>query len=67
MRRAFGWRRRDLAANAASAVSAANFSIVAGVPTIFVTAPSIGQVWAVGMTKTITWNHNLGSNSFVEI
>jgi hypothetical protein len=39
--------------------SAVNFAMAE--PVITVTAPTAGTGWAVGTTRAITWNHNLGS------
>ncbi len=48
-------------------VSNAVFSIVTGTPSITVTSPNTAVAWAAGSSRAITWNHNLGLNSFVRL
>jgi hypothetical protein len=38
-----------------------------GAPSIALTAPAAGAVWAIGTTKTIAWTSNLGALEKVEI
>ncbi len=47
--------------------SNANFTIATAAPSITVTSPNTAVNWAVGSTRSINWNHNLGANSFVRI
>ena len=52
-----------------TAVDASNavFSIATASPSITVTSPNTAVAWAIGSARVITWNHNLGANSFVRI
>ena len=45
--------------------SAVNFTIAS--PLITLTAPNTAVNWAVGTTRAVTWNHNLGSDETVHI
>ena len=46
-------------------VSDAVFSVAS--PSITVTAPNTAVEWTIGTTRSITWNHNLGINTFVRV
>jgi hypothetical protein len=50
---------------AASALNAGNFTIEPA--TLAVTAPSAGEVWQIGSSKTIRWTSNLGKLEPLEI
>ena len=51
----------------AAAMSATNFQIATGTPTLTVTTPNTSPAWIIGTAQTIRWTHNLGANSSVRV
>jgi hypothetical protein len=43
--------------------SDAPFVVVGGSPSISITAPKSGTTWTIGTVRTISWKHNLGSDT----
>jgi uncharacterized repeat protein (TIGR01451 family) len=58
---------RDASGNTASDASNANFTIQGASGSINVTSPNTSVTWIVGMTHQLTWSHNLGASSAVNI
>ncbi len=44
-----------------------NVAFTLAAPTLTVTTPNTNVSWAVGSTRSIKWNHNLGNRDFVKI
>jgi hypothetical protein len=44
--------------------SDAPFVVVGGSPSISITAPKSGATWTIGTVHTISWKHNLGSDTY---
>ena len=53
------------AANTAVQGTTSNFTIQAA--SVTVTAPNTAVNWAIGTTRSVTWNHNLGTREAVNI
>jgi Big-like domain-containing protein len=54
----------DRANNTGADHSDAPFSVVSGSPSISITAPKSGASWPIGSVRTISWKHNLGSDTY---
>ena len=58
---------RDTSSNTANDTSNADFTIVAGTPTLTVTQPDTALDWPIGSVQQIKWSHTLGMSAWVSI
>jgi K319-like protein len=42
-------------------------SFTISAPFVTITAPNTAVTWMIGTTRTITWNHNLGTSAFMKL